>query len=329
MQIEVALTEREIAQEFAEALAARDLPEKFFYWSPAAVRAWTALGADSAYADLHACWQQVAAQADQLAAPFGETCSLISLGAGDGARDRLIIDRFLAARRQLRYFPVDASLELLETACAAVEANERVATLGIKADISSHVHMLFAADAADSCRLFLMAGNTLGGFDPLVQAPGLARCLGDGDRLVVDGEIYSETTLERWTTPAAHAFALAPLKALGFDSRDGDVGVELKRDERHDGLYQVRRHFSAGRDLRVPVYGQEVLIQKGERIALNFQYAYSPEAFRWILAQRGGLEVLGEFCGPERRFMAAVCRRRSAEGNVRRWAAGNNEVRNT
>ena len=40
MNIEVLLTEAEIADEFAEAMEARDLPEKFFYWTPISVRAW-------------------------------------------------------------------------------------------------------------------------------------------------------------------------------------------------------------------------------------------------------------------------------------------------
>ena len=32
MKVEVVLTEADIAQEFVEAMEARDLPEKFFYW---------------------------------------------------------------------------------------------------------------------------------------------------------------------------------------------------------------------------------------------------------------------------------------------------------
>ena len=34
MKVEVVLTEADIAQEFAEAMEARDLPEKFFFWFP-------------------------------------------------------------------------------------------------------------------------------------------------------------------------------------------------------------------------------------------------------------------------------------------------------
>ena len=38
MKIEVVLTEAEIIQELTEAVEARDLPEKFFYWGPLRIR---------------------------------------------------------------------------------------------------------------------------------------------------------------------------------------------------------------------------------------------------------------------------------------------------
>ena len=46
MNIEVLLTEAEIAQEFTESIEARDLPEKFFYWFQLSVRSWRALALD-------------------------------------------------------------------------------------------------------------------------------------------------------------------------------------------------------------------------------------------------------------------------------------------
>jgi len=47
MNIEVFLTEAEIAQEFTESIEARDLPEKFFYWFPRSVRAWLEMSQNS------------------------------------------------------------------------------------------------------------------------------------------------------------------------------------------------------------------------------------------------------------------------------------------
>ena len=55
--------------------------------------------------------------------------------------------------------------------------------------------------------------------------------------------------------------------------------------------------------------GQEIPLERGERIGMNFQYAYTPEAFRWLLHQQGGLEILKEYHSPDARFLTALCKK--------------------
>ena len=86
---------------------------------------------------------------------------------------------------------MDASQALLETACSAAEDQE-IETLGIKADISSPVHLVLASDASESPKLLLVSGNTLGSFDPLDQIRHIAQCMHPGDRLIIDCELYDE-----------------------------------------------------------------------------------------------------------------------------------------
>ena len=140
MNIEVLLTEAEIAEEFAESIEARDLPEKFFFWSPHSVQAWNALAALS-QASLSATWEGLAARAADLTKGFGERVPVISFGAGDGIRDRFVLRALMAAGREVKYYPVDASQTFLETACAGAEDDD-CEVLGIKADISSPVHLM-------------------------------------------------------------------------------------------------------------------------------------------------------------------------------------------
>ncbi len=47
MKVEVVLTESDIAQEFIEAIEARDLPEKFFFWFPRSASEWSQLARDA------------------------------------------------------------------------------------------------------------------------------------------------------------------------------------------------------------------------------------------------------------------------------------------
>jgi uncharacterized SAM-dependent methyltransferase len=309
MNIEVVLTEAEIAQEFAEAMEARDLPEKFFFWSPRSAAAWRTLSYDETlFGGLAATWGALASNANALAMHFADRIPVISFGAGDGARDRLLLNAFKESRCDCHYFPVDASQPLLELACAGAD-DEDLENTGIKADISSPVHLVYAADAAEPPRLFILSGNTLASFDPLAQIRYVAQCLRGGDLLIVDGEIYDEDlTIARREHPAMRAYLTSLLHGVGIDGHD-EIRFEDRIDERHQGLHQITRSVRAERDLIASVDGEQVPLERGERIGLNFQYAYTPDSFRWLLRQQGGFEIAQEFVSPDGRFLTAVCRK--------------------
>jgi hypothetical protein len=303
MNIEVLLTEAEIADEFAESIAARDLPEKFFYWTPQSVKAWEALAARSEEC-LRGTWESLAARAADLTKPFGKRVPVISFGAGDGLKDRTLLRALAAAGRDVKYFPVDASQQLLETACAGAEDDD-VEALGIKADISSPMHMVLAADVSEAPRLFLMVGNTLGGFDPMDQIRHVADCVKKGDILIVDTNLHPGVPVT--PTEEQRRFVFAPLATAGVIADDGELEFSERPDDRLDGMFMLTRRFMASRDLRLLVAGTEISVARGERILLNFRYLFTPEAFRWLLTGHAGLRVVGEMTSADGKILTAVC----------------------
>src|ERR1700722_5382753 len=85
MRVEVVLTETDIAQEFAEAMEARDLPEKFFYWFPRSVAEWEVLAANpELYGGLAATWGRMTGYIQSLTQHITGQIPVISFGAGDG-----------------------------------------------------------------------------------------------------------------------------------------------------------------------------------------------------------------------------------------------------
>ena len=309
MKVEVVLTEADIAQEFAEAMEARDVPEKFFFWSPRSAAAWSTLAADALYGGLGETWIEIAANYQELARHFGRKMPFISFGAGDGVRDRILMDAMKKSGVECLYFPVDASESMLEAACAGAE-DEDIDTIGIKADISSPVHLVYAADAAEPPRLFVLSGNTMASFDPLAEIRYVTQCMKPDDRLIIDGEIFdAEKTAGRRTNPTARRFLETFLSSVGIRDDEGEIRYNLKQDERHEGLRLTTRHFRAEMDLTVTAVGQPVSLQRGERIGLNFQYVYTVEAFRWLVREHGGLDILREYHSPDGRFLTAVCKK--------------------
>jgi hypothetical protein len=308
MNIEILLTEAEIAQEFKDSMEARDLPEKFFYWFPLSVRAWRELANDGAFQGLQHTWDAISAKAAEIVKHFPGSVPIVSYGAGDGVRDRHFLQALKRAGREIKYFPVDASQALLEAACSAAEDDE-IDVTGIKADISSPMHLVLASDSAESPKLFLMGGSTLSGFDPLEQIKQIAQQLHEGDRLVLDAELFHENSVAFSKHPRYLEFTFAPLASIGVTEEDGEIKFETKRDERHAGLHMITKRFHARRDLRIAVSGSEIQVARGERIFMNFRYLFTPEAFRWLLEKKGGLKILEEVISPDGCFLTAVCSR--------------------
>ncbi len=310
MKVEVVLSEADIAEEFVEAIEARDLPEKFFFWFPRSAAEWSALTSDAElYGGLNETWKELGGGAAALARHFGPKIPVISFGAGNGSRDRLLMNGLKAEGAECLYFPVDASQCLLEMACAGAE-DEDFEAVGIKGDISSPVHLIYAADAAEAPRLFIMSGNTMGSFDPLAEIRYIAQCMKTGDRLIIDGEVYDGAkSMTRRDNPAARKFVGALLASVGIEDDDGEIRFNHKRDERHQGLHLFTRSFRAARDLSATVAGQKIPLERNELIGMNFQYVYAPEAFRWLVRDHGGLEILNEYHSPDNRFMTAICKK--------------------
>ena len=310
MKVEVVLTEADITQEFVEAIEARDLPEKFFYWFPRSAAEWSGLAKEAAlYGGLFETWSELRGEAASLARHFGGRVPVISFGAGDGSRDRLLMNALKDSGCECVYFPVDASEAMIEAACAGAEDEDFEAT-GIKADISSPVHLIYAADAAEPPRLMIFAGNTMGAFDPLAEIRYVAQCMKAGDRLIIDGEIYDPNRSMRLRdNPATRRFLGSLLANVGIALGDGELLFNQKTDERHEGLHLFTRSFRADRDLSATVAGQEIPLERNERIGLNFNYTYTPEAFRWLITAHGGLEVLSEYRSPDDRFLTFVCKK--------------------
>jgi hypothetical protein len=115
--------------------------------------------------------------------------------------------------------------------------------------------------------------------------------------------------MARRDNPASRRFLSTLLANVGIGEDDGEIRFNQKRDDRHDGLYLITRSFRAGRDLSATVAGQEISLQRGETIGMNFQYTYTLAAFRWLLSEQGGLEIMAEHPSPDGRFLTAVCKR--------------------
>ncbi len=312
VQVQVLLTESELANQLAAAFATRRLPEKFFYWFPLSVRAWLALCGDGAYRNFSRSRALIERHAADIARalstqhPALSTLEVCSLGSGQGDKDLLLLEALHGAGHRVSYFPADSSQTLLEMALEAA-AGRGFRSRGVKLDLAEATHLkALRAGRRAPPRLFLLLGNTLGAFDPLEMPARLAALLRPQDRLLVDGEVFSEQqTMAGYDNPSNRQFAFAPLAALGVRESDGKLVFESHPDPRLPGLHYVTKHFRPARWLELMVAGQRIELGAGTRVEMNFSYKYSAETFLGLL-ERAGLRVEAQFLSDDGCFLMAL-----------------------
>ncbi len=307
ISIQALLTENALAAEFVSAFHARRLPEKFFYWFPLSVRAWLALCSDGAYRNFVRSRSLIARSRAELARLFPVApLEVVSLGAGQGDKDLLLLEALRERGARVSYVPVDTSQALLEMACGGA-LSAGFPAQGIKADFTNPRHLqALAAEPETPPRLLLLIGNTLGAFDPIAEARDLAGLLRRGDALLVDGEVYAgDATVAGYDNPLNRRFAWAPLNAVGIREGDGELVFAAADDARLPGLHLIPKYFQAGRDVEALMGGEALRLARGEQLAMNHSYKYAPETFLGILSD-AGLTVRWQATSDDQRFLMAL-----------------------
>ena len=311
IQIDVLLSEDQIAQEFIAALARHELPEKFFYWFPLSIRAWLNLCNDGAYRNFIRSLSVLQTHASDLVSmmPTGPI-EVISLGAGQGTKDLLLLEQLRQQGRTPRYRPVDASQGLLELACQTAR-EQQFDCRGLKADLSNSAHLTaLQANRDDPPRLIMILGNTLGAFDPLTLPGQLAAILRPQDFLLLDGELFSPTdTLTGYDNPINRQFAFGPLRSVGLsEPRDGTLHFATDRDDRQPGLYRIRKHFQAATDLAIMLAGETVRLVAGAHIEMNWSYKYDRKTLVSLLTT-AGLQPVAQYDSVDKQFLTLLATR--------------------
>jgi uncharacterized SAM-dependent methyltransferase len=197
---------------------------------------------------------------------------------------------------------------------------------GLKADLADPATAEALAASAREPRLYLLLGNSLGIIDPVEFLKTLRGLLRSDDLLLVDGEIYRpSTTIQGYDNPTNRRFAFAPLASLNLEEgRDGTLVFESETDARLEGLHLVGKHFRAARRLTIPVAGQTVELEAGEKIAMNSSWKYSSLALRKLVQETGRLEFFREYPSQDEAFLMVLA---GHPGRRTRQQAGSERAR--
>lgn len=287
LPITVLLSEHEIANKFADALATGYLGEQFFYWLPLSVEAWVALGSSPEYRNADRALTLLHRSAPGLRELWPTVDLICGLGCGEGSKDRVLLDVF----RPRSYIGVDFSQSLLELALTG--AFSLVAELhGFKLDIASDQHLFTLGEAVQrrgASALYTILGNTLGAFGPNEFPSRIRKLMCADDRVLFDGEIFAgEETLRGYDHPVNRRFAFAPLASLGLTESDGVLKFELR--SRSSGVHEVAKYFVPKHDLKLNIAGRDVSLPNSKQLRMSSSLKYDEPAL-YELVERGGFKI--------------------------------------
>ena len=233
----------ELAYETLVGLSSRpkSLPSRYFYDDRGSELFRDIMQLDEYY--LTSCEHQILGRhAGDMLADLSGPIDIVDLGAGDGAKTRLILRRALARHEDVTYFPVDISQGAMASLVDALR--DELPRLGVHGLVGEYTGALrwLSERRRDRPKLVLFLGSNIGNFNRAQARGFLSRIwthLEPRDRLVVGFDLKKdiERLLLAYNDPGGvtAAFNLNLLTRL---NRELGADFDLSRF-RHYGTYDV------------------------------------------------------------------------------------------
>ncbi|MEF8787540.1 MAG: L-histidine N(alpha)-methyltransferase, partial [Planctomycetota bacterium] len=231
--------------------------------------------------------------ADTIAAETPGGCDLVSIGAGDGEKERLLLESLLPDFNA-RYIPVDVSSELVDRAL------ERVDGL----DVDARGYVAFCEDLPDlrprwdTPFLLCLLGNNFCNYHPEELLQRVLSQMSREDLFLVDAHLRpeGEEAIEEWRRKIDDAygsqknirFNLWPLFEHGADPEACRFDIGLTEVETPVGsTYRTRKHIRILEPTTLSFGDRAIDLEEGEVIEMGFTYKYTAAQFRDLLASAG------------------------------------------
>lgn len=244
-------------------------------------------------------------------APEGP-CHYVSLGAGDGRKDGVLIADLSRVNRDLCYLPVDASEELLHLAVRGLIQRigfpvDRVLSLPWDFSLresAATIRRLLDELLGSTPVLFSLLGNTLAQFDHDTAVLSLvASMLRPGDRLLLEVEATSalnQTAAARAVEEHAHspAFGNFAVNTLRHhtDLHVSPESVELLGTIESGRALTVRTVYRSDEDTMLTLPNRaDVRFSFDDTIRLALSRKYSAAGLSTMIDD-AGLTILGDVC---------------------------------
>ncbi|MDH4120730.1 MAG: L-histidine N(alpha)-methyltransferase [Deltaproteobacteria bacterium] len=227
--------------------------------------------------------------------------AVVEFGSGSADKTRAVLAALMARQGRLDYIPIDISSSAVAQYGQTLLAEfPDLHIQGMISDYPQAIQRL--GGAAESPRLFLFLGSSLGNFTPeeSVEFLGNVRAvMGKEDRFLLGADMAKDpAVLNAAYDDPQGVTARFNVNLLARINRELAGGFELSRFA-HRAWYlpehhRVEMHLESLEDQIVPVGARGISFRKGETIHTENSYKYTPPLLTTIV-QQSGLVPLGQW----------------------------------
>jgi L-histidine Nalpha-methyltransferase len=229
----------------------------------------------------------------------GGPCDVVDLGAGDGLKTKVLLERFHGAPHDVRYVPIDVSPYALRTAIKSCQTElPWLSAQGLVADYTQGIAWLAEHDPARK-RLVLALGSNVGNLPPPAAQRffrALRAALRPGDHVLVGFDLMKDVALlQRAYDDSAGVTAEFNLGLLRRINRELDGDFDLA-SFRHFATFSPRTNAMESyllslRRQTVRVAGKRYAFDAWEPIQTEISCKYRPADVNAFACDAGFAEV--------------------------------------
>ena len=298
-------TPHEIEKRLRQNLQRRKLPDCFLYVGDSGAQNWLDLEQSADFTVASRLTELLSENVETIAGALPEPCDLVSIGVGDGQKERILLESLLPEWNGC-YVPVDVSSELVDAALETV-SNLDVEAKGIVAFFQD-LRDLTKYWSSPACLCLL--GNNFCNYHPEELLGTVSSEMRHDDLFLFDAHLRPDTSSseQAWRRRVENAygseknarFNVWPLIEHGMAPEACRFDIGLVQTQTAAGLtYRTQKEVLVLEPSILVFEDGEVELSAGEMIEMGFTYKYTLNQLHDLIAARKW-RIVHEFCDEDR-----------------------------
>jgi uncharacterized SAM-dependent methyltransferase len=271
----------------------RQLPDAFLYIGEGGVTNWLRLESSTRFPVASTLTTLLKEHAQSLARQTAHYRSVVSIGAGDGQKELILLRELRRYSRPICYL-IDVSRPMVASALRILSILD-IETRGVTAFCEDLDRL---APYWDPPTLLCLLGNNFSNYDPAFLLDLIGRNLGLADALLLDASLLPDRESEGqawvqeveaiYNAPENVRFNLAPLVTRGMDPGSCRFELKLIRVPQPWGLvWRTQKRIHVLRPAVVRCGTATVAFSAGDTIEMGFTYKYRLTQLQDCLRRHG------------------------------------------